>query len=142
MEEFVSKQELAAEAAKRAQAERAANAAENDLRDLYDVNRELKKEIESRELALMELRLLLSRAQKKIEELRDLNFRMEDKLTEAREEMRLLSAVMYLFTSGEGVPLTADNVKAISRAIKMGAEAVIDEQAGEMRFEISGRDGE
>ncbi len=142
MEEFVSKQELAAEAAKRAQAERAANAAENDLRDLYDVNRELKKEIESRDLALMELRLLLSRAQKKIEELRDLNIRMEDKLGEAREEMKLLSAVMYLFTAGEGVPLTADNVKAITRAVKMGAEAVIDEQAGEMRFEISGRDGE
>ena len=138
MGEFVPREELAAEVAKRAQAEKAAAAAENDLRDLYAVNRELKEELEQRRMAEMELKVLLENAAKKMEELKDLRYRIEDKLLEAKEELKLMSAVLYLFSNGGGVPLTAENVKTIVRAMRVGICAEIDEENRVLCFREEG----
>ena len=102
--------------------------------ELMAENNSLHGKLAERNAIILELEGAFSSAKKALDELRDLQYRTEDKMDSLQEEIKLLSAMLYLALDGHTVPLSPENIKTITKAMRYGVEAEIDEGAREIRF--------
>lgn len=134
-EELIRAQELL-------ELERAKVAAEmRRTSELLAKNEELMCKLEERDAAIIELERIFSSTKSKLQELKDLQYRAEDKIDSLQEDIKLLSAMLYLALDGNTVPLSAENIRTISRAMRAGVEAEIDEEKKEIVFREEERRG-
>ena len=109
--------------------------------ELQAKNEELMRKLEERDAVIIELERTFYSAKSKLQELKDLQYRAEDKIDSLQEDIKLLSAMLYLALDGNTVPLSAENIRTISRAMRAGVEAEIDEEKKEIVFREEERRG-
>lgn len=109
--------------------------------ELQEKNNELLLRLKERDAVIIELERTFYSAKSKLQELKDLQYRAEDKIDSLQEDIKLLSAMLYLALDGNTVPLSAENIRTISRAMRAGVEAEIDEEKKEIVFREEERRG-
>ena len=102
--------------------------------ELQEKNNELLLRLKERDAVIIELERTFYSAKSKLQELKDLQYRAEDKIDSLQEDIKLLSAMLYLALDGNTVPLSEENIRTISRAMRAGVEAEIDEEKKEIVF--------
>lgn len=109
--------------------------------ELQEKNNELLLRLKERDAVIIELERTFYSAKSKLQELKDLQYRAEDKIDSLQEDIKLLSAMLYLALDGNTVPLSEENIRTISRAMRAGVEAEIDEEKKEIVFREEERRG-
>lgn len=107
-----------------------ARAIRKTAENLREENKALQEKLGAMNAIMEELKRMLDAAKEKIIELKDLQYRAEDKITGLEQELQLYSALLYLLGGEGSIPMTKENVKVINRAMHEGITVEMEEGPG------------